>query len=769
MDPYDPHLESQDRAGPFSSSLSSQEEEGSLFYPPSQGISNFGTDGAPPPHFSETEAEVEAEDSSPAVSLSLHPSPEPSNGLGEDEMIPPPANPKIEVHSEDDSDDDSEEDLETDDEMYVQEVRDTSKGLSQLVTHIRQKYPLLQCNQHISDSGIDFIDITRRYLSGSTLPFFQAFHLVILPSIEAGTFFAQMMSYHGKLLEKETLRYNDIQDALDSKLLVKFNTGIFRLCRGLRNINLARLKPTEVLIEYLNELISVRSRQCEFAIFGIWVDNAVNHCSACQRLAASLDNQEVVEFDSADEADDRQEVEENEEEEEEQQEEALEKDSKAEIVIRDDLQDLNDNSSSDDDKPLKRRRGPPRKKQTKVIDVSDLSDLKRRREAHSTTPPVNGKKNLQCLIDLGIIKLEKVTPAEAAKKKAVMATMRGGGGIKTTVTLRGKGRGGPLVPKQEFKPKIVLKTPAQLAQMKGKSAKKMKKFAAQMALMNAKQLPEGIVVNPIRKPARIVNPNAVPSKKVKEDPDQPRVMQTCRVCLFKHDRGYIFDKHIETHEQRYNLNSPVMCPICHTEFATKYELNPHFQEQHNPEQGCCVECQMICDAKALRRHLEYSHYINLKNKLCSHCGQAFRSRQDLEIHIAVAHDKNVQNVICDICGKVLKHPKMLGKHIQSVHVRNNKGRHKCPFCDKVFDKTISWHKHLKVHSRVKPYRCGFCDYRSIKRYNILLHMKKRHKEDATYEDLVKDGDFDYGVPMEDIEMEKYLVPDSPTEDLFKAA
>lgn len=175
---------------------------------------------------------------------------------------------------------------------------------------------------------------------------------------------------------------------------------------------------------------------------------------------------------------------------------------------------------------------------------------------------------------------------------------------------------------------------------------------------------------------------------------------------------------------------------------------------------------MICDAKALRKHLEYSHYINLKNKLCSHCGQAFRSRMDLEIHFAVAHDKNVQNVICDICGKVLPHPKLLGKHIQSMHVYNNKGKHKCPFCDKVFEKTISWHKHLKVHSRVKPYRCGFCDYRSIKRYNILLHMKKRHKEDATYEDLVKDGEFDYGVPMEDIEMEKYLVHE-PSEDAFK--
>ena len=69
-------------------------------------------------------------------------------------------NPKLEIHSEeedeDDEDEDSDEDMETDDEMFVQEVRETSKGLTQLVNHIQAKYPLLQCNQHISDSGIDF-------------------------------------------------------------------------------------------------------------------------------------------------------------------------------------------------------------------------------------------------------------------------------------------------------------------------------------------------------------------------------------------------------------------------------------------------------------------------------------------------------------------------------------------------------------------------------------------------------------------------------------
>lgn len=677
--------------------------------------------------------------------------------------------PKIEIPSDEESEEDSEEDMETDDEMFIQEVRDTSRSLNLLLNHIRKTYPLLQCDQHISDSGIDFIDITRRYLSGSTLPFFQAFHLIILPSIEPGTFFAQMMSYHGKLLQKETIHFNEDQDAIDSKLLIKFNTGIFRLCRGLKQVKISKLDPSKVLIEYLNELISVRSRQCEFAIFGILVDKNVTYCAACQALAAKLTKAQKSDFSDSDGDDDSmaENVEQSEgDEETENREEDFKNNAKNGVSrIKQDVE-----ASDEDEKPLGKKFKPKKSvvKRTEVIDVSNLAEIKRKRKytsANEEQPAAkvkNGQKNLQYLIDLGIINVEKVSPAEAARKKEELASLRGkeatsasGENKKKGNTNKKKRRSLP----PDVKPKILLKTPEELANMKGKTGKKKRKIAAQLAMMNAKQLPEGIKINPIRKPARIVNPNAVPARKVKEDPDQPRVMQTCQVCLFKHDRGYIFDKHVETHEQRYNLNTPVTCPVCQVEFPTKYELNPHFQVEHNREQGCCVECLMVCDAKALRRHLEYSHYINLKNKLCSHCGKAFKSRQDLEIHIAVAHGKNVQNVICDICGKVLPHPKMLGKHIQSAHVYNNKGKHKCPFCDKVFDKTISWHKHLKVHSRVKPYRCGFCDYRSIKRYNILLHMRKRHKENATYDDLVKDGEFDYGVPMEDIEMEKYLVPE----------
>ena len=63
---------------------------------------------------------------------------------------------------------------------------------------------------------------------------------------------------------------------------------------------------------------------------------------------------------------------------------------------------------------------------------------------------------------------------------------------------------------------------------------------------------------------------------------------------------------------------------------------------------------------------------------------------------------------------------------------------------------------MKIHSKNKPFKCGWCDYRSVNRFNVRLHMRKRHREDATYADLVKEGGFDFGVN-EKLDMESFKV------------
>ena len=109
------------------------------------------------------------------------------------------------------------------------------------------------------------------------------------------------------------------------------------------------------------------------------------------------------------------------------------------------------------------------------------------------------------------------------------------------------------------------------------------------------------------------------------------------------------------------METPVNCPVCNKLFPTKQGLNPHFRETHDKQKGVCIECGEILPAEKLRRHLDYSHNVRVKNKLCSTCGKAFRSRGELEVHVAIYHEQTAQSVMCDVCGKDVPHPKLLEK------------------------------------------------------------------------------------------------------------
>ena len=42
----------------------------------------------------------------------------------------------------------------------------------------------------------------------------------------------------------------------------------------------------------------------------------------------------------------------------------------------------------------------------------------------------------------------------------------------------------------------------------------------------------------------------------------------------------------------------------------------------------------------------------------------------------------------------------------------------------VFRVPMSYYKHIKVHSSVKPFFCTLCNYRAVRKDNVRQHVKK---------------------------------------------
>ena len=63
--------------------------------------------------------------------------------------------------------------------------------------------------------------------------------------------------------------------------------------------------------------------------------------------------------------------------------------------------------------------------------------------------------------------------------------------------------------------------------------------------------------------------------------------ETCDLCLRRFENEKQLSKHLDWHRSNKScdLDSPITCPKCHEELNSKFDLNPHFQSNHDPMRG----------------------------------------------------------------------------------------------------------------------------------------------------------------------------------------
>ena len=77
---------------------------------------------------------------------------------------------------------------------------------------------------------------------------------------------------------------------------------------------------------------------------------------------------------------------------------------------------------------------------------------------------------------------------------------------------------------------------------------------------------------------------------------------------------------------------------------------------------------------------------------------------------------------CDYCGRVFPYPSAMEKHIRS-HTKEKP--YKCGICDKAFTQQYNLCQHLLTHPKTStktPFKCGFCDKAFNQKFSLSRHL-----------------------------------------------
>ncbi|XP_048003598.1 zinc finger protein 717-like isoform X10 [Leguminivora glycinivorella] len=169
---------------------------------------------------------------------------------------------------------------------------------------------------------------------------------------------------------------------------------------------------------------------------------------------------------------------------------------------------------------------------------------------------------------------------------------------------------------------------------------------------------------------------------------------------------------------------PIPCEHCGERFRNETILNKHIQHTHLPsvpKQFACDFCSSTFQTESLNsEHEKIEHGVT--NLMCAHCDYSTISKRCLVVHLkSHCSFKNL------IKSDLHKHQAILSVDKQThktTHLKLNTRvePYKCNTCDYKSSKRSHLRTHVMTHTGEKPFQCSHCAYKCIHRRNLQRHQ-----------------------------------------------
>jgi uncharacterized Zn-finger protein len=108
---------------------------------------------------------------------------------------------------------------------------------------------------------------------------------------------------------------------------------------------------------------------------------------------------------------------------------------------------------------------------------------------------------------------------------------------------------------------------------------------------------------------------------------------------------------------------------------------------------------------------------------CDICNKGYKDRSNLTKHLRT-HTKE-KPYVCEVCGKEFSHSQSKKDHM-SIHKQEKP--YPCPSCNLSFGNGSNLRRHISaIHEKEKPHECPHCNQKFSQKANLKNHLLKNHK------------------------------------------